>query len=570
MKTNVDKYKWFLALVLLVLITPVHIAGIDKFATLDEPWWVISGSNYYYALTHQDFEHTIYDYHPAVTTTWVVAAGMVSYFPSYRGLGQGYFDVRKPLFENFMREQGKDALPLVRNSRLIQVGLLIVLALLSFFLLQMLVDEMAAFLAVVLAMNAPFFLGISRLVNHEGMLAMFVLVGLLGMQVYLNKDRKLIYLFVSGAAFGLAQLTKSSSIVLLALIVLILFVELFKQNAESLTFKIWSAVKIFVIWFAVAIFVYVLLWPGMWVAPGKMLYEVFGNAFSYAFQGARLDVTRELQPSSFNIVAGIGGITQYINRWITSSTVISWLGLIFIPLIFVSKDKSLTPAPMRSTITYLIIVAALFIVLFGMVQGRDSAYYILSSFLSLDIVAGVGWAVALFWAKKRWAILRLKRADILTIPLLVLIVFQLGSSLMYYPYYFTYKNPFVKQGGVHGYGEGLDQAAGYLAKKGNAKDLRVIAYAARGCFSYFFPGKSDLLKIGFYEDGLPYVEEIQNADYLVLYPIRQNTKADGVELMRVLQNVSPEHTIFIDEIEYARIYNVADLPEDIYNILLRE
>ena len=107
----------------------VHIIGLDKFVTFDEPWWVISGSNYYYALTHGDFENTIYDYHPAVTTTWVVTAGMLSYFPEYRGIGHDeYFDVRKPKFEEFMRSQGKEALDLIRNSRLIQSVLLIGLA----------------------------------------------------------------------------------------------------------------------------------------------------------------------------------------------------------------------------------------------------------------------------------------------------------------------------------------------------------------------------------------------------------------------------------------------------------
>ena len=97
--------------------------------------------------------------------------------------------------------------------------------------------------------------------------------------------------------------------------------------------------------------------------------------------------------------------------------------------------------------------------------------------------------------------------------------------------------------------------------------MRVIAYAARGCFSYFFPGESDLLKIGFSQNGLPYVEGIENANYLVLYTIRQQYKPDSIELMHVLQNVIPEHTIFINDLEYIRIYKIADLPEDIYNIL---
>jgi len=65
---------WLSILLLLALTMPSHLVGLDKFATLDEPWWVISGSNYYYALTHRDFANTIYDYHPAVTTTWVRGA----------------------------------------------------------------------------------------------------------------------------------------------------------------------------------------------------------------------------------------------------------------------------------------------------------------------------------------------------------------------------------------------------------------------------------------------------------------------------------------------------------------
>ncbi|MDD2922571.1 MAG: hypothetical protein PHQ36_09835, partial [Anaerolineales bacterium] len=208
------------------------------------------------------------------------------------------------------------------------------------------------------------------------------------------------------------------------------------------------------------------------------------------------------------------------------------------------------------------------IVLFGVAQGRDSAHYILSSFVSLDIVAGIGWGCALIWAQKRWS--ALNRAYILPIIFIVLMAFQLGSALQNYPYYYTYKNPFVSAGGMQGYGEGLDQAAEYIAQKPNAKELRVIAYAARGCFSYFFAGQSDLLKIGFAENSLPYIEGIQNADYLVLYPVREKNKPDDIELMRVLQNVKPERVIFIDGVEYVGIYKIADIPADVYRILANQ
>ena len=89
---NEKRGRVLLFALLLILIVPSHLIGIDRATTIDEPWWVISGSNYYYALTNRDFANTLYDYHPAVTTTWMVTTGMVAYFPEYRGFGQGYFD----------------------------------------------------------------------------------------------------------------------------------------------------------------------------------------------------------------------------------------------------------------------------------------------------------------------------------------------------------------------------------------------------------------------------------------------------------------------------------------------
>jgi hypothetical protein len=564
MRSNVKKHTWLLLLLLLALIIPARVAGVDQFATLDEPWWLISGSNFYYALTHREFTNTVYDYHPAVTTMWVVTAGMVSYFPEYRVFNQGYFDVRKPMFENFLREKGRDALPLIRNSRLVQVALLTLLAALCFLLLRLLVDEKAAFLSIALAMNAPFFMGHSRLLNHEAMLAMFSIASLLAMQVYLNRERKIIYLIISGVMFGLAQLTKSSSIVLLPLVGLMLALPLFRRDEKTWLTKIGSAAKIFLIWLLTGIFIYALLWPGVWVAPLKMFSEVYGNAFSYALQGGRLDVTEDLQPEKFSLAANFKQVWSYALQWIRSSTPLSWLGLMLVPFFFFKKEKE-TPALIRSTPAYLFILALLFMLLFGIAQGRDSSHYVLTSFVSLDIIAGIGLAYAALWAQEKWT--GFSRAYFIPLIFTALVIFQLGSGLLHYPYYYTYKNPFVKQGGVHGYGEGLDQAADYLAQKPGAKDMYVIAYAGRGCFSYFYPGRTDHMKLGL-KDGIPYIEQIQDADYLVVYSIRQRGRLNDAELIRFLQEVAPEKIISFDGFEYARVYKITDLPQEIFTALI--
>jgi hypothetical protein len=552
-------------LVLVALIAPPHLAGLDRFATIDEPWWVISGSNFYYAITHGDFAQTIYDYHPAVTTTWVVTGGMLLTFPEYRGFGQGYFDVRKPNFDNFLNEHGRETRDLLRNSRLIQSLLLIGLALLLFFLLQKVVDPGVALASVALAFDAPFFLGHSRLLNHEGMLTMLMLVSLVGLFVYLHVGRRFFVLLLSGASFGLAQLTKSSSAALVVVIGLMLLLDLIStRKAKPLPAAILDAAKILAIWLGSAAVIYVLLWPGMWVAPGRMLYEVYGNALSYAFQGARLDVTQQLQPESFSLDTGLGGVPLYLGRLALRSTPVSWIGLaLFVGMLF---TRSLKPA-VRLLSGLLGATAVLFIVMFGLARGRDSSHYILASFFSLDMIAGLGWAYSLAWLVQRMPRLRIDWLSPL-IPVLIVLA-QISSGLPYRPYYYTYANPLSTALGanpVTGYGEGLDQAAAYLAAKQDSEGLRVFAYAGMGPFSYFFPGRTEVMKKAhFLAPGLPdVIRGMRWSEYVVVYAAVQDRLPECAAFMAALRQVQPEHVIFVDGRESVRIYRSVDLPESVY------
>ena len=65
-------------------------------------------------------------------------------------------------------------------------------------------------------------------------------------------------------------------------------------------------------------------------------------------------------------------------------------------------------------------------------------------------------------------------------------------------------------------------------------------------------------------------EGIKDADYLVLYTIREQYRPDDVKLLNLMQNVKPEHTVFIDGLEYARIYKITDMPKNIYSTLMKE
>jgi 4-amino-4-deoxy-L-arabinose transferase-like glycosyltransferase len=235
---------------LIALILVPRLIGTDLFATVDEPYWLTAGSDFYYALGQRDFARTVYDYHPAVTTMWIVTTAMLLYFPQYRGLGQGYFDVYKDSLEQFLLTHGRTPLGLLTSARLVQVVLITLLLVLVFALLRRLLDERTAVVAVLLVSFDPFFLGHSRLLNHEVLMTVLAIVGLLSLLTYLLQGREIGWLIVSGVAAGLAQLTKSSSSVVIPVAVLLILESLFLGGGRERTRGVRGAVRDLAIWLA--------------------------------------------------------------------------------------------------------------------------------------------------------------------------------------------------------------------------------------------------------------------------------------------------------------------------------
>jgi 4-amino-4-deoxy-L-arabinose transferase-like glycosyltransferase len=257
-----------------------------------------------------------------------------------------------------------------------------------FWFLRRLFGNKIAIAGTLLTSFDPFFLGHSRLLNHEGMLSLLLLISLLALATHLFFERKWAFLLISGAAAGFAQLTKSSSIILLPLIGLFFIVEIVLHREGSLRKRILKAVVEFLVWAGMLGIVYFVFWPGMWVAPGEMLYQVFGNALSYAFEGARLSVTGGVQPAEFH--PQLGDVVYYIQSVLWRTTPVVWIGalLSLVPL-FRQKWEQ------RITLFSIFLVGLLFILLFGIASGRNSAHYVLTTYVSLDILAAAGWVYAI-------------------------------------------------------------------------------------------------------------------------------------------------------------------------------
>ena len=563
--------KHLLALLLLAVVIAPRLSGLSSFVTTDEPFWLSVGGNYYYALGQRELENTVYEYHPAVTTMTAVTAAFISYFPEYRGFGQGYFDVDKEKFDPFLVEHGKDPMRLLVLSRLFQIALIVLFALIIFYLLSRLIGEEKAFLVTALISSAPFFLGHSRVLSHEALVAFFVLASIFGMMAYLEYERKWIYLFVSAASAALAQLTKSSAMAMFPVIALMLAVSIF-ENSKERGFKsaLLDHLKIFGFWCVSLALVYFILWPGMWVAPGKMLYEVYGNAFSYAFQGARLQVTHELQPSTFSLAVAGGTIRDFVNSIVWRATPISWAGFLLACIFFFKRGEEPFFTIFKKMSVYLFATAVMFILLFSLAQGRNSPHYIMVSHVSMDAMAALGWSVFLQRLGMKWETGNRLKVKIGFAALLVSL--QLAGALAFYPYYYSYANPLwvtiTGQSPVSDYGEGFEQAAAYLAQKPNAESLNVLAFRGRGPFSYFFPGTTIILNPLFIEEpGMGSLfERLGEADYLVINDAFVERTERTALFTQGLNDVTPEHTIYIKGVSTIYIYRVADFPPSFYEL----
>lgn len=548
-----------LIVVLLAISAIPRLVGLGRFTSVDEPFWLRQGANFYYALGQRDFVNTIYEYHPAVTTMWIVAAAMFAYFPQYRSLGEGYLKPGK--FDLFLPAHARDPLQLLVDGRTIQVVAVVALFVVVYLLLARLFDARKAFLSTGLISLAPFLMGHSRLLNHEALLALFTLVSILSLLLFLNQKRSLVLLLASSAAGALAQLSKSSGILLFPLIFLILAQRAASAARDSRRAGLLDAVRAGALWLVGVAAFYVLFWPGMWVAPGKMLYEVYGNALAYTFQGSRLSVLPGLDAAGFGLDTLASGLRFYLSDLAWRTTPVTWLGVLLGIGMAVAYQRSQAQPMYRLLVLYSTLLAAAFVLMFSVQRGPKPPHYTLTSYVCLDLIAGLGFAGAL-----DLFLSRVPRFDKAWIPWSIvggLLTVQLLSTITSYPYYISYYNPVLEglQPGIQnptlettGYGVGLDQAAAYLARKPDARELTVLSANGYGCFSYYFPGHTVPMNNLILSD--PEIRAVLGSSQYVVVDYFNQDKAN---LVGDFASVEPETTIWVNGIDFLHIYRAADL-----------
>lgn len=217
-------------------------------------------------------------------------------------------------------------------------------------------------------------------------------------------------------------------------------------------------------------------------------------------------------------------------------------------------------------IRYAAIDILLFTLLYTIILTIPSKWaedYYLPVYPIFDLIAGLGWVSLISMGNGRWKIIQFKWVT--GIIALVVIGFQMFFSLRTFPYYLSYYNPLLGGGSgangklFMGVGEGLDQVGRYLNEKPHADELNILSWYGNACLSYYFDG--NVRSISHLQDYSR--KTLQNSDYLVTYT-NQWFRNHPETMMRLLEGVEPEHTIWINGVEYARIYDVTTLPPEMF------
>lgn len=560
----------FIVLFLVLAIWLPRGFSLDRFVSTDEIPWLVRSANFYYALSQRDFEGTYQIGHPGVTTMWVNTIAFLIEHPEYRVFGQGQFDSFLT-FERFADSQGIDTHAVLVTGRSIMVVIHTVLLIIGFYLARRLIGFFPALFGFLLLILEPFYIGLTRLSHLDGLVGTLSLVSILAFMVYGFKDQKLRYLFISAIAASAASLTKITGFIILPWlgVFIILMIVLHRREfpAESKQqYKQWFRKTISHMFFFGAIFVltYFLLWPAMWTNP----VDTISAQFQYderVLPEPELLSSGQTDDRQTSIPEASNEIFRYPKNFLWRVTPISIAGLL-IWIYFLIKQKDVFSIRKNRWISWSLLTFAIIFTVLITIPEKSNFRYWIPAYLTLLLLAGIGWGAFLNSLKKRFPNIRSEILSVIFV--LVIILFQLVGIYQSFPYYFTYYNPLLG-GSVRagesisiGEGEGLDQAGQYLSSFPNAEELTVMSWYGWGAFSYYFDGDTITLPVTrVWGDGL--AEKLSASDYLVVYQ-NQWYRRIPPGMFDSLDQVEPLKSIWVDGIEYVRIYNVESLPEQIF------
>jgi len=532
---------------------------------VDETIWLMRSANFYYALGQKDTVHTNQRNTPGVISMWAGTIGFLIEFPEYRGHGQGYFS-KFSLFDDFLREHHIDPLDIVEKARMVLIAILAVVLGFGYWFVRKMVGVVPALIGFLLIFLDPWFLALSRINHLDAPQAVFQFVSIMALCKYLFFGRRRSFLFISGLMGGLAFLARLPALLTIPAIFLIAGFDFILNvvrngvyNRKSIFPWVMTTTRILIVWLFFFILAILLFWPFAVTHPIQVFQLMIYHPERFIADEPVFSASHQIS----NDLLSFTWMFRYINNFLWNTTPVIIAGMIMALIAFLYKLGDLRSPKVRNLIYSIVVFSAVYTIAMTLPTKWSPRYY-LPVHLFADFISGLGWVVGLKIIAEKWLKTRAQIAT--SLILFVVFSFHIIDIAPSYPYYFPYFNPLMGgseravQSQFIGRGEGLDLAAAYLNSKPDSSDLNVMAWYGYGPFSFFFNGTTKHLPVAATWDYIDTQRLFDEIDYLVTYS-NQWARHEPEGLFLLIEGIAPEHSIWINEIEYARIYKVSDIIE---------
>ena len=514
------------ALLIFLLALVPRLAQLDAYVTIDESRWVQRAADFGTLIAERDDEDTFIIGHPGVTTMWTALLGMGPERAQALSFRAGRTDVTR-------RDGYLDALLAARRPFAVLAALGVAgVTLLGWRLL----GAGPALVGGVLLALEPFLVAHARVVHLDSLLTIYTAISLLAALVFWQAGGGWGYLLLSGAATGLAFLTKAPSIFVLGFVPLVALAALGSSRLPVGRSSWKGAACWLAIWGLLGLALCLALWPSLRVDPlGTLLKmaqfteRVGGGDHDNFFFGQPLE-----DPGPFFYPLAV--------LFRLAPLTLLGLGLA------VACWRRFTAQQQRALLTFG--AYALGFTLMMSLGPKKFDRYLLPLFPLLGLVAGLGLWTAAQWMFRGGAA---GGKRVLALPAFA-IVLQAAPLVAVHPHALAYYNPLLGGGAAAqrailvGWGEGLGEVAAYLNAQPHPLGEPTVATSYHRVLQAHLAGSA-----------LP-LERAQMADYIVPYVNTLQRGAERETLAPFLDAATPELVVQLNGIEYARVYRGPHYP----------